>query len=53
MKLLIIYNPNAANGRAKKLIPKIEKAFTDKQATLDFLFTQYRGHGTELTKQVS
>ena len=53
MKLLIVYNPHAADGRAEKLIQKIEKDFTDKQATVDFLFTQYRGHGTELTKQAT
>ena len=52
MKIALLYNPNAANGRAAKLIPKVKAAFEDRQVEADFLLTKSRGHATELTAQI-
>jgi len=48
MRLLLIYNPQAARGRAKKLLPDIEKFLNDKGITVDLKLTERPGHGTDL-----
>ena len=47
-KLLIIYNPFAAFGRAKKFLPKIEAAFRQKQIQIEIKFTEYPKHAIEI-----
>jgi YegS/Rv2252/BmrU family lipid kinase len=48
MKLLIIYNSQAARGRAKKLLPDIQKAFADKGVIPEIRLTAHPGHATEI-----
>lgn len=47
MKLLLIFNPHAANRRAAQLLPKI-RAGLEQFAELDILLTEYAGHAREL-----
>lgn len=49
MKLLLIFNPNAANGRAKKMLPKLLKRFEEREIEIEVLQTEAQGHGRELT----
>lgn len=48
MKLLLIFNPNAANGRAVKMLPKLQTAFQQAGLEVDVLQTEARGHGRDL-----
>ena len=47
-KLFVIYNPYAAFGRAKKLLPKIEEAFRRKKIEAEIKFTEYPKHAIEI-----
>jgi diacylglycerol kinase (ATP) len=47
-KLLVIYNPHASFGRAKKILPLIRKAFENKNIETEFIFTKHRGHAIEI-----
>ncbi len=51
MNLLIIYNPQAAHGRARKLLKEIKNYLIERDVSADFLLTEYQGHGRELAKQ--
>ncbi len=51
MKLLLIFNPHAANGRAKKMLPRLLNRFSEREIELEVLQTQSQGHGRELTSQ--
>jgi len=48
MKILLVFNPNAANGRAKKMLPKLLKRFDDLGLKIEVCKTQHQGHGREL-----
>lgn len=48
MKLLIIYNPQAGNGRAKSLLPSVESYLAEKGVEATFLKTESEGHAVEL-----
>jgi diacylglycerol kinase (ATP) len=48
LKILLIYNPQAGNKRAKKLLPKVEQAFSKYELDYDLHVTEYAGHGIEL-----
>jgi len=50
LKALLIFNPQAGNGRAKKILGKVEKLLRDKGITPDIKLTEKKGHGTELVK---
>jgi diacylglycerol kinase (ATP) len=50
MKLLLIYNSHAGGKRAKKVFPEVKNYFAQKDFEVDILFTEYKGHGTELVK---
>jgi diacylglycerol kinase (ATP) len=47
LNLLLIFNPNAAVGRARKLLPEI-RAGLERFAALDVLLTDHAGHAVEL-----
>jgi diacylglycerol kinase (ATP) len=47
LKLLLIFNPHAANGRAAKLLPRIQ-AGLERFSELAILLTDYAGHAREL-----
>jgi len=48
MNLLIIYNPEAGGGRARKLLPKIEVYLTEKRLSFETILTKYSGHAIEI-----
>ena len=48
MKLLIIFNPNAAHGRSVKKLEDIRARFDDKGINAYFLATTPQDHGTDL-----
>jgi len=50
MKILLIYNPFAGHGKAKKIFPEIEKELIRKDVKFDIQFTEYRGHAVELVR---
>ncbi len=47
-KILLVFNPRAAHGRARKLLPEIRKHFEEHQLAVEVRFTEYRSHGTEI-----
>jgi diacylglycerol kinase (ATP) len=47
LKLLLIFNPHAANGRAEKILPLI-RAGLEQFAQLEILMTGHPGHAVEL-----
>ncbi|NOZ13253.1 MAG: diacylglycerol kinase family lipid kinase [Acidobacteria bacterium] len=51
MKLLLIYNPFAGHGQAKKLLPKVEQAFQERGVEFDLALTDYPEHGTKLAAE--
>ena len=51
-KLFMVFNPNAAFGRAKKLLPVIQKSFAEKQIETEVELTEYPRHATEIIKQL-
>ena len=48
MKTIIIYNPQAANGKARKLLPQIEKYLITKNYEYDLQLTEYAHHASEI-----
>jgi diacylglycerol kinase (ATP) len=50
MKLLIIYNPQAGAGRAKKLLPKVAEYLKELGLQSDIKLTEYSGHAVELVR---
>lgn len=48
MKILVIYNPQAANGRAKALLPEIRAYFEDKGLDAQIISTEYPAHAVEI-----
>ena len=51
MKILLVFNPNAGNGRAKNMLPKILGRFEELDIGVEVLETQAQGHGRELVQQ--
>ncbi len=50
MKILLIFNPFAGNGRANKILPQVEAEFTKQNIDFDLLTTDYPGHAIEIIK---
>lgn len=48
MKLLVIFNPGAANGRATSWLEAIRARFRDLGIAAEFLQTKHPGHGSDL-----
>jgi len=48
MKILVIYNPHAGNGRARALLPEIEQYLKEKSFDAQIIKTQHPGHAIEL-----
>ena len=48
MKILVIYNPQAGGGRARKLLPLITNGLETTGIDADILLTESSGHGIEL-----
>jgi YegS/Rv2252/BmrU family lipid kinase len=51
MKLLVVYNPNAAHRRAEKLLPEVKEAFRRKRIEADLRLTERPGHAVEIARQ--
>jgi YegS/Rv2252/BmrU family lipid kinase len=53
MKALLLYNPQAGHGRAKKILPHIESLFTKEGIEFDLYLTDYPEHGIEIIRQIN
>lgn len=53
MRLLVIYNPHAGNGRASKLLPLVTDYLQQINLDAEIRLTEYRGHGIELTAKAN
>lgn len=51
MKILLIYNPEAAHGRTKKFLPKVLSLFESKKIEYDLEVTGYPGHAVEIVQE--
>ncbi|NOY22037.1 MAG: diacylglycerol kinase family lipid kinase [Acidobacteria bacterium] len=51
MKVLLIYNPFAAHGQAKKILPEVEQAFQERGISFDLALTDYPEHGSLLAAE--
>lgn len=51
MKILLVFNPFAGNGRAKKILPHVESLFTKHQIDFDLALTDYPEHGIEIVSK--
>jgi diacylglycerol kinase (ATP) len=50
MKILLVFNPFAGHGRAKKILPQVEYLFNKHQIYFDLALTDYPEHGIEIVK---
>ena len=48
LKVFIVFNPQAANGKAKKLIPQIEDYLKTQNYDYDLQLTEFAHHATEI-----
>lgn len=51
MKILLVYNPFAAHGRAGKMLPRVEAAFGERNIDFDLRLTDYPEHAIEIVRQ--
>jgi len=51
MKILLIYNPFAGHGRAKKILPQVEAEFIKHNIEFELQLTDYPEHATEIMKE--
>ena len=51
MKILVIYNPHAGNGRALGLLPQIRRYLAEQAIDADIRMTEARGHAVTLAAQ--
>ncbi len=50
MKILLVYNNFAGNGRAKTLLPKAKSLFNKYKVDFDLALTEYPEHGIEIVQ---
>jgi len=48
MKVLLIYNPQAAHKRAKKILPEVESCFIESGIAFDLHLTDYPEHAVDI-----
>ncbi len=53
MKILLVFNPEAGHGRAKKHLKEIESLFGHYNINFDIALTGYKGHAVELVKNAN
>jgi len=53
LKTIIIYNPQAANGKAKKLLPQIETYLKENDHEYELNLTEFPHHAEEITSKLS
>jgi diacylglycerol kinase (ATP) len=51
MRILVVYNPHAGGGRARKLLPAIRQCLAEKSIDAEFALTEARGHAATLAEQ--
>lgn len=51
MGILVVYNPQAGNGRARRLLPGIRRTLVERGLVAEFLLTTHAGHATALVEQ--
>jgi diacylglycerol kinase (ATP) len=51
MKILLVYNPQAAHKRALKILPEVETKFSENKIEFDLRLTDYPEHATEIVKE--
>lgn len=51
LKALIIYNPHAGHGRARKLLPIFKDYLQQKEIEAEVLLTTHQGHGVQLCRE--
>ena len=51
MKVLLIYNPTAGHGRAKKILPNVESEFLKHNIEFELHLTDYPEHAVEIIKE--
>lgn len=51
MKILVIYNPHAGGGRARRLLPAIRQHLAERAIAAEVVLTEARGHATTLAEQ--
>jgi diacylglycerol kinase (ATP) len=51
MKILVIYNPQAGGGRARRLLPAIQQYLAEMAITAEFLLTEASGHAADLAER--
>ena len=51
MKILLVYNNFAGNGRAKKNLPQVENLFNKYKIDFDLALTDYPEHGIEIVSK--
>jgi len=50
MKILVVYNPQAAHRRAEKILPEVEAFFKETKIDAEFRITTHKGNGTEIVR---
>ena len=53
MKALLVYNPQAGHGRARKILPKIESLFNKHKIEFDLCLTDYPEHGIDIVRGIA
>jgi len=51
VRVLVVYNRKAANGRARSLQPKVEQAFEARGVEVEWRFTERQGHAVDLVRE--
>ncbi|MBN2602429.1 MAG: diacylglycerol kinase family lipid kinase [Candidatus Marinimicrobia bacterium] len=51
MKILLVYNPFAGHGGAKKILPEVEAYFQEKGILFDLRTTDYHEHGIQIVAE--
>ena len=50
MRVLLVYNPRAANGRAAKTLERVRTVFMARNVDTDVVLTEAPGHATEIVR---
>ena len=51
MKILLVYNPHAAHGRARAQLPAVLSSFTQAGINADLRLTERPGHATQIVEE--
>lgn len=53
VKILLIYNPFAGHGRARKILPEVEALFTEHEIDFELHLTDYPEHATKIVREAN